>query len=58
MKHIAGAVARRDRAGIVLGDGATCRRHIDLGFQFINVTTDIGLIMSGFARELAIARGG
>jgi 4-hydroxy-2-oxoheptanedioate aldolase len=43
-------------SGIVLGDGATARRHIDLGFQFINVTTDLGLIMGGLARELAVAR--
>jgi 4-hydroxy-2-oxoheptanedioate aldolase len=44
-------------AGIVLGDGATAKRHIDLGFQFINVATDIGLITSGLRRELAVARG-
>jgi 4-hydroxy-2-oxoheptanedioate aldolase len=44
-------------AGIVLGDGETARRHVQLGFQFINVTTDLGLIMSGLARELAVARG-
>jgi 4-hydroxy-2-oxoheptanedioate aldolase len=44
-------------AGIVLGDGATAKAHLELGFQFINVTTDIGLIMSGLRHELAVARG-
>jgi 4-hydroxy-2-oxoheptanedioate aldolase len=44
-------------AGIVLGDGATARRHLDLGFQFINVATDLGLIMNGLRTELAVARG-
>ena len=44
-------------SGIVLGDGATAKRHIDLGFQFINVATDLGLIMSGLKHELAVARG-
>src|SRR5438876_8457677 len=44
-------------AGIVLGDGRTAKAHLDLGFQFINVTTDIGLIMSGLRHELAVARG-
>lgn len=50
--------ARGIAAGIVLGDGATARKHIDLGFQFINVATDIGLITSGLRQELAVARGG
>jgi 4-hydroxy-2-oxoheptanedioate aldolase len=44
-------------AGIVLGDGATAKAHLALGFQFINVATDLGLIMGGLARELAVARG-
>jgi 4-hydroxy-2-oxoheptanedioate aldolase len=44
-------------AGIVLGDGATAKRHLELGFQFINVATDLGLIMSGLTHELAVARG-
>jgi 4-hydroxy-2-oxoheptanedioate aldolase len=49
--------AHRITAGIVLGDGATARKHLDLGFQFINVATDLGLITSGLRHELAVARG-
>jgi 4-hydroxy-2-oxoheptanedioate aldolase len=44
-------------AGIVLGDGATAKRHMDLGFQFLNVATDVGLIVAGLQHELAVARG-
>jgi len=44
-------------AGIVLVDGTTARAHADMGFQFISCATDIGLIVSGLTRELAIARG-
>jgi 4-hydroxy-2-oxoheptanedioate aldolase len=59
VKHVADVCrAAGIASGIVLGDGATAKKHLDLGFQFINVTTDIGLIMSGLARELAVARGG
>jgi len=58
VKHVADVCrAQGIASGIVLGDGATARKHIDLGFQFINVTTDIGLIVSGLTRELAVARG-
>jgi 4-hydroxy-2-oxoheptanedioate aldolase len=49
--------ARGIAAGIVLGDGATARKHLDLGFQFINVATDLGLLTGGLAHELAVARG-
>jgi 4-hydroxy-2-oxoheptanedioate aldolase len=59
VKRVAGACRSAGiAAGIVLGDGATSKSHIALGFQFINVATDLGLIVSGFGRELAIARGG
>jgi 4-hydroxy-2-oxoheptanedioate aldolase len=58
VKHVADVCrAAGIASGIVLGDGATARKHLDLGFQFINVTTDIGLLLSGLARELAVARG-
>jgi 4-hydroxy-2-oxoheptanedioate aldolase len=58
VKHVADVCkAAGIASGIVLGDGATAKRHLDLGFQFINVTTDLGLITSGLARELAVARG-
>ncbi len=58
VKHIADVCRKAGIAsGIVLGDGATAKQHIDLGFQFINVATDIGLVMSGLAHELAVARG-
>src|SRR5260221_9478337 len=59
VKHVADVCrAAGIAAGIVLGDGATAKRHIDLGFQFINVATDLGLIMGGLTHELAVARGG
>ncbi len=59
VKHVADVCrAQGIASGIVLGDGATSRAHIELGFQFINVTTDIGLIVSGLKRELAVARAG
>jgi 4-hydroxy-2-oxoheptanedioate aldolase len=58
VKRVVGATRRAGiAAGIVLGDGATAKAHLDLGFQFINVATDLGLIMGGLARELAVARG-
>jgi 4-hydroxy-2-oxoheptanedioate aldolase len=58
VKHVADVCAAAGVvAGIVLGDGATAKRHLDLGFHFINVATDLGLIMSGLATELAAARG-
>jgi 4-hydroxy-2-oxoheptanedioate aldolase len=44
-------------AGIVLGDGETARAHVELGFRFMTVATDLGLILDGLARELAAARG-
>lgn len=43
-------------AGIVLGDGATARAHVELGFRFISVATDLGLMLDGVARELEAAR--
>jgi hypothetical protein len=36
---------------------AVAKKQVDLGFQFINVATDIGLVMSGLRRELEVARG-
>jgi 4-hydroxy-2-oxoheptanedioate aldolase len=45
-------------AGIVLGDGTTGRAHLELGFTFVSIATDIGVLTSGVTRELAIARGG
>ncbi len=58
VKHVADVCkAAGIVSGIVLGDGATARRHVELGFQFINVTTDIGLITGGLKTELAVARG-
>jgi 4-hydroxy-2-oxoheptanedioate aldolase len=42
-------------AGIVLGDGTTARAHVELGFRFISVATDLGLIIDGVARELGAA---
>ena len=44
-----------DAAGIVLGDGTTARAHVELGFRFISVATDLGLIIDGIARELGAA---
>ena len=44
-------------AGIVLGSGETARKHADLGFQFMNVASDLGLVTDGLTRELRIARG-
>jgi 4-hydroxy-2-oxoheptanedioate aldolase len=44
-------------AGIVLGDGETARAHVELGFRFMTVATDLGLILDGLTRELAAARG-
>lgn len=59
VRHIADVCRKAGiAAGIVLTDGATARKHIDIGFQFINVATDLGLIMSGLRHELGVARGG
>jgi 4-hydroxy-2-oxoheptanedioate aldolase len=44
-------------AGIVLSDGESARRHANMGFQFISTATDIGLLVGGLERELAVARG-
>ena len=43
-------------AGIVLGDGASARAHADLGFRFLSIATDLGLMIDGVARELDAAR--
>lgn len=45
-------------AGIVLSSGEAARRHADMGFQFMNVASDVGLVAEGLARELKVARGG
>jgi 4-hydroxy-2-oxoheptanedioate aldolase len=44
-------------AGIVLGDGRTARAHVELGFRFVTVATDVALMIDGVSRELAAARG-
>jgi 4-hydroxy-2-oxoheptanedioate aldolase len=44
-------------AGIVLGSGETAREHVELGFRFISVATDLGLLLDGLTRELRAARG-
>jgi 4-hydroxy-2-oxoheptanedioate aldolase len=44
-------------AGIVLGSGETAREHVALGFRFMSVATNIGLMTDGLARELEAARG-
>jgi 4-hydroxy-2-oxoheptanedioate aldolase len=44
-------------AGIVLGSGDTAREHVALGFRFMSVATNIGLMTDGLARELEVARG-
>jgi 4-hydroxy-2-oxoheptanedioate aldolase len=44
-------------AGIVLGSGADARTHADMGFQFMNVASDVGLLAAGLGRELRAARG-
>jgi 4-hydroxy-2-oxoheptanedioate aldolase len=44
-------------AGIVLTNGATARAHAEMGFQFMNVTSDVGALLDGVERELAAARG-
>jgi 4-hydroxy-2-oxoheptanedioate aldolase len=43
-------------AGIVLGDGESARVHAEMGFRFVSVATDLGLIIGGVARELEAAR--
>jgi 4-hydroxy-2-oxoheptanedioate aldolase len=45
-------------AGIVLGDGVTARAHVKLGFRFMSVATDLGLMLDGVTRELAAAGAG
>jgi 4-hydroxy-2-oxoheptanedioate aldolase len=45
-------------AGIVLGSGEAARKHAEMGFQFINVASDVGLVTEGLRRELRVARGG
>ena len=42
-------------AGIVLGDGASARAHAELGFRFVSVATDLGLMLDGVTRELEAA---
>jgi 4-hydroxy-2-oxoheptanedioate aldolase len=42
-------------AGIVLGDGGTARAHAELGFRFMSVATDLGLVLDGLTRELDAA---
>ena len=44
-------------AGIVLASGETSRAHAAMGFQFMNVTSDVGALMDGVERELRVARG-
>ncbi len=55
---IAACQAHGKAAGIVLGDGATARTHLELGFTFVSIATDVGLVLEGLARELKVARGG
>jgi 4-hydroxy-2-oxoheptanedioate aldolase len=43
-------------AGIVLGDGQSARAHAELGFRFMSVATDLGLMLDGVTRELEAAR--
>ena len=55
---IAACQAHGKAAGIVLGDGATARTHLELGFTFVSIATDVGLVLEVLARELKVARGG
>jgi 4-hydroxy-2-oxoheptanedioate aldolase len=58
---IARVLASCRKAGIVGGihtaSGAQSAVHAEAGFRMITVTTDLGLITAGAARELATARG-
>lgn len=49
-------LARGIAAGIVLGDGASARAHAEMGFRFMSVATDLGLMLDGVTRELEAAR--
>jgi 4-hydroxy-2-oxoheptanedioate aldolase len=51
------AMAAGKPAGIVLGSGEAAKRYADMGFRFMNVAADVGLIVDGLERELAVARG-
>ena len=44
-------------AGVHCGDGASGRRHMELGFRMITVATDAHMLVRGVRAELAAARG-
>ena len=51
------ATAAGKPAGIVLGSGEAARHYAGMGFKFMNVAADVGLVVDGLERELAVARG-
>ena len=44
-------------AGIVLGSGQAANGYAAMGFQFMNVGSDVPILVDGLERELASARG-
>jgi 4-hydroxy-2-oxoheptanedioate aldolase len=58
---LARVVEACERAGIVAGmycsDGVSARAFVEQGFRMVNVATDMELLGSGGARELAFVRG-
>ncbi|MBM4407739.1 MAG: aldolase [Chloroflexi bacterium] len=52
------ATAAGKPAGIVLGSGEAARRYAEMGFRFMNVGSDLPILVDGLERELKTARGG
>lgn len=55
---LAACRANRVAAGIVLSSGEAAQKHVAMGFQFVNVASDVGIVAEGLTRELKVARGG
>ncbi|RAK99981.1 Phosphoenolpyruvate/pyruvate domain-containing protein [Aspergillus ibericus CBS 121593] len=48
------AQAAGKKAGIYCGDGAQAKHYVDMGFDLVNVLTDVGALSASMTRELAI----
>ncbi|PYI04004.1 Phosphoenolpyruvate/pyruvate domain-containing protein [Aspergillus sclerotiicarbonarius CBS 121057] len=47
------AHAAGKKAGVYCGDGAQAKHYVDMGFDLVNVLTDVGALSASLTRELA-----
>ncbi|PYH89572.1 Phosphoenolpyruvate/pyruvate domain-containing protein [Aspergillus ellipticus CBS 707.79] len=56
-KVLRAAHAAGQKAGIYCGDGAQAKHYAEMGFDLVNVQTDVGALSASLTRELATVAG-